>query len=134
MAGQADRGSTGQTGPTARRPAAARPRPRAGRPGRVAIPVEIGAVPPQVIPTRAAALAAELIPPDLLPREVQTRAAYRLLITSGLTGQDAAALIGYVVGLAPGNSRWSLAQVNRLLFLRALYTNSDWGEAERRPA
>jgi hypothetical protein len=75
-----------------------------------------------------------VIPPDIEPRELQTRAAYRLLITNGFSGQDAASLIGYVVGLPPGKSRWSLAQVNRLLFLRALYSESDWGEAERRPA
>jgi hypothetical protein len=134
MAGQADRGSTGQTGPTARRPAAGRPRPGAGRPGRIPIPVEIDAAPQRVISQRAAVSAAEVIPPDVLPRELRTKAAYRLLITNGFSGQDAAGLIGYVVGLPPGNSRWSLAQVNRLLFLRALYSDSDWGEAERRPA
>ena len=33
-----------------------------------------------------------------------------------------------------GESRWTLSQVNRLLYLRFLYSNSDWGEAERRPA
>jgi hypothetical protein len=134
MAGQADRGSTGQTGPTARRPAAGRPRRTAGRAGRIPIPVEIDAAAQRVISERAAVPDAEAIPPDILPRELQTQAAYRLLITSGFNGQDAAGLIGYVVGLAPGNSRWSLAQVNRLLFLRALYSDSDWGEAERRPA
>jgi hypothetical protein len=51
-----------------------------------------------------------------------------------MPGEDAAALIGYVVGLPNCDSRWSLSQVNRLLFLRALYSNNDWGEAERRPA
>ena len=74
-----------------------------------------------------------MIPPDILPREIRTQAAYRLLITSGFSGQDAAGLIGYVVGLDPCKSRWSLAQVNRLLFLRALYSDSEWGETERRP-
>ena len=132
MAGQADRGSTGQTGPTARRPVARRPRPNAGRPGRIPIPVETGSAPPQRVPSRAAP-AAEVIPPDILPREIRTQAAYRLLITSGFSGQDAAGLIGYVVGLDPCKSRWSLAQVNRLLFLRALYSDSEWGETERRP-
>ncbi|MGD0247465.1 MAG: hypothetical protein ABSB75_00265 [Candidatus Limnocylindrales bacterium] len=74
------------------------------------------------------------IPPDFLPRQVQTQDAYQLLVRSGYSGQDAAALIGFVVGLPPCDSRWSLAQINRLLFLRALYSDSDWGEAERRPA
>lgn len=74
------------------------------------------------------------IPPDVLPRKLQTQAAYRLLITSGFSGQDAAGLISYVAGLPSCDSRWSLAQVNKLLFLRTLYADSDWGEAERRPA
>jgi hypothetical protein len=91
------------------------------------------AVPP-VDQEKLAIEAAAPIAPDLAPRTIQTQAAYRSLITSGFSGQDAAGLIGYVVGLPPCGSRWSLVQVNRLLFLRALYTNSDWGEAERRAA
>lgn len=74
------------------------------------------------------------IPPDMKPRLLQTQAAYRRLITSGFSGLDAAGLIGYVVGLQPCETRWSLAQVNRLLFLRNLYTNTSWGEAETEPA
>jgi hypothetical protein len=136
MAGQADRRSSGQTGPTARRAAAGRPRANASRPYRTAIPVEVGiggnSRPVDredlAIPTVAP------IPPDLVPRELPTQAAYRLLITSGISWQEAAGLISYVVGLRPCDSRWSLPQVNRLLFLRALYCNSDWGETERRPA
>jgi len=41
-------------------------------------------------------------------------------------------LIGYVVGLPECDSRWSLEQINRLLFLRDLYSNKAWGEVERR--
>jgi hypothetical protein len=73
------------------------------------------------------------IPPDVLPRPLQTQTAYRFLVASGFSGPDAAGLISYVVGLPQGDSRWSLAQVNQLLFLRAIYLNGDWGEAERRP-
>ena len=134
MAGRADQSSTGQTGPMARRPAAGRPRPSAGRPDRTSVPIEVGAAAEPVAPEKMAVAAAAPIPPDVLPRKVQTQAAYRLLITNGFSGPDAAGLISYVVGLPACNSRWSLAQVNRLLFLRALYSNSDWGEAERRPA
>ena len=136
MAGQADRSSTGQTGPMARRLAAGRPNPGARRPARVPVPVEID-VEGSSTPSGPSALAPSPtapLPPDLLPRELPTQAAYRLLVTSGMPGEDAAALIGYVVGLANCDSRWSLSQVNRLLFLRALYSNNDWGEAERRPA
>jgi hypothetical protein len=133
MAGQADRGSAGQTGPVARRPRAGHPQAGAPRLGRVPIPIEVEAA------TRPAAAKAETavappIPPDFLPRQIETEAAHKLLLRSGFSGQDAAALIGYVVGLPPCASRWTLAQVNALLFLRELYSNSDWGEAERRPA
>ncbi len=72
--------------------------------------------------------------PDLTPREIQTQAAYRVLITSGLRGPEAAALIGYVVGLGSCESRWSLPQINRLLFLRNLYSRTEWGDTERLPA
>ena len=117
----------------ARRPAAGRPRSSAGRPDRRQVPIEVGAAEPVERDMTAASVVAT-IPPDTLPRMLQTQASYRLLITSGFTGQDAASLIGYVVGLPACDSRWSLTQVNRLLFLRALYSNSDWGKDERRPA
>jgi hypothetical protein len=64
---------------------------------------------------------------------LQTQASYRLLITSGIASADAVGLIGYVLGLPQCESRWSLKQVNRLLFLRSMYTDSKWGEAERQP-
>ncbi|HEX7492404.1 MAG TPA: hypothetical protein VF337_11945 [Candidatus Limnocylindrales bacterium] len=71
--------------------------------------------------------------PDFTPRMLQTQAAYRLLITSGVTSADAAGLIGYVLGLPKCDSRWSLHQINRFLFLRSMYRDSKWGEAERQP-
>ena len=133
MAGQADRSSTGQTGPVARRPAAGRPRSGATRREFTAVPLDI--IPAETAATGIMDGSAVLpIPPDVMPRSVQTQAAYRLLVSSGFSGQDAAGLIGYVVGLPQSDYRWSLAQVNHLLFLRAIYSNSDLGEAERRPA
>jgi hypothetical protein len=117
----------------ARRPAAGRPRPGTGRPERTPLSIEVDAAVPSVDNGRLAIETAAPIPPDLVPRTLQTQSAYRSLIASGFSGQDAASLIGYLVGLPPCGSRWSLTQVNRLLFLRALYTNGDWGEAERRP-
>jgi hypothetical protein len=132
MAGKADHSSTGQTGPMARRSAAGRPQPPNGQPERVSVPIEAEAVQEPLVPQTTAS--PTLISPDVLPRLLQTQASYRLLVSSGFTGQDAAALISYVVGLPRCDSRWSLAQVNRMLFLRALYSDSKWGEAERRPA
>jgi len=55
-------------------------------------------------------------------------------VSSGLTGAEAASLIGYVAGLPSKPSPWTMSQINRMLFLRALYNQSSWGEAERRPA
>jgi hypothetical protein len=133
MTGNADRNSAGQTGPTARRPAAGRPRPIGGRPERTPVSIEVGPS-AQPIDRHQLAVEAAPIPPDMTPRTLQTKAAYRSLITSGFSGQDAAGLIGYVVGLPPCDSRWSLTQINRLLFLRAISSTRDWGEAERRSA
>ena len=70
---------------------------------------------------------------DALPRLIKTQAAYRRLLQDGCNGQEAAGLISYVVGLAPCASRWSLGQVNRMLFLRDLYRNSEWGRSEQNP-
>jgi hypothetical protein len=98
------------------------------------VPVPVGAPEAQVSEEQIALSLAMPIAPDLQPREVQTQAAYRMLVTNGIAGVEAAALIGYVVGLAPCTSRWSLSQVNRLLFLRDLYSNTGWGESERLPA
>jgi hypothetical protein len=133
MAGQADRSGTGQTGPTAPRPSAGRPRAKARRPAQVPFPVEIGVSPEPLEIESSIAASPAPIPPDVRPRLVQTQAAYRRLITSGFSSKYAADLIGYVVGLPGCESRWSLTQVNKLLFLRSLYSESDWGRAERRP-
>jgi len=99
------------------------------------VPVPIGADEASEATDALLALALETsLVPDLAPREIQTQAAYRFLVASGIRGADAAALIGYVVGLTPCESRWNLKQINRLLFLRNLYSKSEWGEVERQPA
>ena len=117
-----------------RRPPTGRPRTSSGRPVFHPVPVGVGRASDPSTLRRRPFRPSSQIPPDVQPRHVQTQAAYRLLITSGLSGQDAAGLIGYVVGLPQSDSRWSLSQVNRLLFLRSLYSTGDWAEAECRPA
>jgi hypothetical protein len=72
------------------------------------------------------------LPPEVLPRLISTQTAYRQLVSSGLTGTEAAGLIGFVSGLAPNTTPWTMSQVNRLLFLRSLYRDGEWGRAERR--
>jgi hypothetical protein len=117
-----------------------RPTPSRARGARnsQATPVPIGIDPtaPIVDPiAEAAAVAiAKPLPPDMLPRTVRTQVAYRQLVSSGLTGLEAAGIIGYVSGLPTKDSPWTMIQVNRLLFLRSLYSETAWGEAERQPA
>ena len=132
MAGTTDHSSAGQTGPVARRPAAGRRQPAVGS-GREPVSIEVGGAQPAEELSAMLISLDSFIPPDITPREIQTQAAYRLLVTSGFSGADAAGLISFVVGLPQGNSRWSLSQVNRLLFLRNLYVNTHWGRDERRP-
>jgi hypothetical protein len=132
MAGQTDRRSTGQTGPIARRPAAGRSQPSSAGSTREPIGIEIG---PTAQPVGPLSAVSPVLPgtAEALPRLIKTQDAYRQLIGSGITGQEAAGLISYVVGLAPCDSRWSLKQVNRLLFLRNQYHETGWGQTERRP-
>jgi hypothetical protein len=135
MAGNSDRSSTGETGPMARRPAAGRPHSAAGRPEREPVSLTVAAETSLLDCGNTWTFEPEVVTaPDFAPRAIQTQAAYRQLITSGFSGQDAAGLISYVVGLPRTDGRWSLSQVNRLLFLRDLYSNTDWGVDERRPA
>jgi hypothetical protein len=72
--------------------------------------------------------------PDVLPRTFRTQASYRLLTATGLSTVEAAGLIGYALGLKTGEQPWTLGQVNKVLFLRELYSSDDWGKAERQPA
>lgn len=135
MAGQADRSSSGSTGPTARRQPANRSR-------RNSAPVPGNAVPIPIAPESQASPAASqavavaqdaALGPELIHREVVTAQALRFLDSKGIAPAEAAGLIAYVVGLGSCKSRWSLPQVNRLLFLRSLYRDSDWGRTEREP-
>ncbi|HEX3427796.1 MAG TPA: hypothetical protein VHS36_03240 [Candidatus Limnocylindrales bacterium] len=49
-----------------------------------------------------------------------TRATYRGLILRGLAPDEAANLTAYLAGIAVGDWRWTVAQINQLLFLREL--------------
>ncbi len=118
-----------------RRPA--RPRSRASSNSRSrSVPIGIdstGTVPDPIHGERRAP-AMPALPPDVLPRLVNTQVAYRQLVSSGLTGAEAAGLIGFVSGLAPNSTRWTMSQINRMLFLRSLYHDGEWGRAERQAA
>ncbi len=132
MAGQIDRSSAGQTGRGVRRPAAGGSEPSCAASDREPVGIEVG---PDARPLQGRSdVAAAPSAAETLPRLIKTEPAYRRLIQSGITGPEAASLISYVIGLAPCETRWSLAQVNRLLFLRNLYHDTDWGHSEQRSA
>ena len=125
MAGQASRRGTDRTGRTDGRSTSARA---------IRFP-EIEQIESD-LPTeeRAQVFVEAPLAPDFVSRTVRTEASYRLLTATGLTGAEAAGVIGYVVGLKACEQPWTLKQVNKVLFLRELYSSGDWGEAERKPA
>jgi hypothetical protein len=90
--------------------------------------------PPHEPVSRAAVPVAPPLAPDFQPRTIRTKTAHSQLIASGMSAAEATALIGYVSGLRAGRAPWTLAQINRLLFLRELYASHEWGDAERRAA
>ncbi len=55
------------------------------------------------------------------PSAPATRAVHRLLLMKGLTATEAASLTAFMCGLPTTDLRWSLKQVNQLLFLRRMY-------------
>jgi hypothetical protein len=68
--------------------------------------------------------------PSLPPstRELHTRATYRNLLLRGLTPDEAANLTAYLAGIAVGDTQWTLAQINRLLFLREMNRTGEFAE------
>ena len=57
-----------------------------------------------------------------------TRATYRNLISRGLAPDEAANLTAYLAGIGVGGSRWTLAQINQLLFLRQMNRSGHFAE------
>ena len=68
--------------------------------------------------------------PPLLPR-----ATFRLLQLKGLTPGEAASLTAFMCGLPTADLRWSIRQINQMLFLQRLYQlgRFDTGDGERTP-
>jgi hypothetical protein len=67
----------------------------------------------------ATAITAEVSSPEAsIP--FPTRATYRGLILRGLAPDEAANLTAYLAGIAVGESHWTIAQINKLLFLREM--------------
>jgi hypothetical protein len=62
-------------------------------------------------------------------RTLPTRSTYRNLIIRGLAPDEAANLTAYLAGIQIGDSRWTLRQVNQLLFLREINRTGHFQEA-----
>ena len=56
-----------------------------------------------------------------------TRSTFRLLLLRGLSADEAANLTAFMCGIPIDQVRWSLRQVNQLLFLRELARSGRFG-------
>ena len=66
--------------------------------------------------------------------ELRTRATYRNLLMRGLAPDEAANLTAFMAGIAIGETRWTLRQINQLLFLREMNRTGQFAEpADPRP-
>ncbi len=55
------------------------------------------------------------------------RATFQLLQLKGLTPGEAASLTAFMCGLPTSDLRWSLRQINQMLFLQRLYQLGRFG-------
>ncbi len=62
--------------------------------------------------------------------DTATLATYRQLLLKGLRADEAANLTAFLCGLQVGAGRWTLSEVNRLLFLRRLAQTGSWGASD----
>jgi hypothetical protein len=63
-----------------------------------------------------------------------TRSTYRMLVSRGLAPDEAATLTAFMCGIPIDQVRWSIRQVNQLLFLRAMVQTGRFGPADGGPA
>jgi hypothetical protein len=61
---------------------------------------------------------------------VVTRATFRILLLKGLAPEEAANLTAFICGIQVGDQRWTLREVNRLLFLRELQRTGRFDGSE----
>jgi len=59
-----------------------------------------------------------------------TRSTYRALLMRGLTTDEAVNLTAFLCGLGIDQVRWSLRQLNQLLFLREMARTGRFGPAD----
>jgi hypothetical protein len=68
-----------------------------------------------------AAPSSPTIPPALPNPSLTTQRTFRALLRKGLTIAEASNLTAFLCGIPLNDVQWSLAQVNRLLFVRELH-------------
>jgi hypothetical protein len=68
------------------------------------------------------------IPLEHLDPSQATRQTFRALLRKGLTIGEASNLTAYLCGIPLNDVQWSLAQVNKLLFIRELHRTGRIGE------
>ncbi len=64
----------------------------------------------------------------VMETSVATLATHRALLRKGLTVAEATSLTAFLCGIPLRDVQWSLAQVNRLLFIRELHRSGRLGE------
>ena len=64
---------------------------------------------------------------------LQPRSTYRSLVTRGFAPDEAATLTAFLCGIPIAEVRWSLRQVNELLFLRAMAQAGRFGSSDGGP-
>jgi hypothetical protein len=64
---------------------------------------------------------------------LRTRATYRNLLIRGLAPDEAANLTAWLAGIQVGESRWTIAQINQLLFLREMNRSGHFSEPGVQP-
>jgi hypothetical protein len=72
--------------------------------------------------------------PEFPWRDTATLATYRMLMSKGLSPEEAANLTAFLCGIHVGDLHWKLIEVNRLLFLRRLNRTGSWGALDGAPA
>ena len=121
MAGQPQRGSRGR-----------------GRSPRRASSAPLGALPSGVGRGRASTATPTTTTPSATQPtaadQLITRSTYRLLLTKGLTPDEAANLTAFLCGIPIAEVHWSLRQVNQLLFLREMARTGRFGPRDGEPA
>lgn len=82
---------------------------------------------------RASSRSTTTDPARLAADTLVTRSTYRHLLMKGLSPEEAANLTAFMCGIPVDQVRWSLRQINQLLFLRELARSGRFGARDGGP-